>query len=169
MILLIGYATAMIAAGGDEGAVKGTGETVFREPFTVKLQTDKEHFFEQKFVKMPFVHDGDVFLFRGDEFGLNLDIQGDAVRAVTYQPDLKRADVTLKFSQEVRPDGGVMMMLAIHNGVKHKLLIDAMMSLPGKEGVVKTSILPIEAGLADFESWNDPIVVLVLRNIRLGK
>jgi hypothetical protein len=78
-------------------------DTVFREPFTLKLQIDKERVYEESFGQIPFVYQGDVYLFKGDEFGLSLDIQDNSIRTVNYQPDLMKADVTLKFWQEVRP------------------------------------------------------------------
>jgi hypothetical protein len=153
----------------DDAAKKPAEDSIFREPFTLNLHVDKEHFYEEKFGKIPFVHGGDIYLFKGDEFGLNLDIQDNSIRTVKYQPDVKKADVTLKFTQEVQPDGTAMMMLHIHNNTKHTLNVDALMTVPGKKGIVKTSILPVRAGLSGFESWPHPIVQLVLRNIRIAK
>src|SRR5712671_588509 len=112
LLLLASFASALTA---DDGAKAPAEDTIFREPFTLKLHIDKEHFYEEKIGKIPFVHDGDVYLFKGDEFGLTLDIQTTSIRTVKYQPDLKKADVTLKFTQEVQPDGSAMMMLHIHN------------------------------------------------------
>jgi hypothetical protein len=158
-----------ITFAADDAAKKPADDTVFRTPFTLKLHIDKEHFYEEKFDKIPFVHDGDVYLFKGDEFGLNLDIYTNSVRAVKYQSDLKKADVTLKFSEETQPDGTAMMMLHIHNNTEHTLDFDALMTVPGKKGIAKTSILPVQPGLSGFESWPHPIVQLVLRNIRITK
>ena len=44
----------------------------------------------------------------------------------------------------------------------------ALTTVPGKKEIYKTSIMPIEARLSDFESWPHPIVQLVLRNFRLS-
>jgi len=153
----------------DDAVKKTAADTVFREPFTLKLHIDKEHFYEEKFGKIPFVNDGDVYLFKGDEFGLTLDIQNNSIHSVKYQPDVKKADVTLKFTQEVQPDGTAMMMLHIHNNAKQTLNLDALMTVPDKKGIAKTSILPVPPGLSGFESWPHPIVQLVLRNIRIAK
>jgi hypothetical protein len=159
----------IVTFAADDSAKKPAKDTVFREPFTLKLHIDKEHFYEEKIGKLPFVHDGDVYLFKGDEFGLTLDIQTNSIRAVKYQPDLKKADVTLKFTQEVRLDGSAMMMLHIHNNTKQTLGMDALMTVPDKNGITKTSILPVEPGLSGFEAWPHPIFQLVLRNIRIAK
>jgi len=158
-----------LAADKNDGTTKPAEETVFREPFTLKLHVDKGRFYKEKFAKIPFVHDGTVYLFKGDEFGLCLEIQDNTIRAVRYQPDLGKADVTLKFTQEVEKDGTAMMMLAIHNGTNHTLNVDALMTVPNKKGICQTNILPIKAGLSDYESWPHPIVQLALRNIRIEK
>jgi hypothetical protein len=165
--LLLSAVAVTFAA--DDTAKKPAKDTVFREPFTLKLHIDKEHFYEEKIGKIPFVHDGDVYLFKGDEFGLTLDIQTNAIRTVKYQPDLKKADVTLKLTQEVQPVGSALMMLHIHNNTKLTLNMDALMTVPDKKGIAKTSILPVQPGLSGFESWPHPIVQLVLRNIRIAK
>jgi hypothetical protein len=60
------------------------------------------------------------------------------------------------------------MMLIIQNRSKHKLLLDALMTVPGRKDIQKTSIIPIEAGLSDYEEWPHPIVQLVLRNPRFS-
>ncbi|MDH4263656.1 MAG: hypothetical protein OEV78_11485 [Spirochaetia bacterium] len=162
-------ASASITFAIGDFAKKSAEDSIFREPFTLNLHIDKEHFYEEKFEKIPFIHDGDIYLFKGDEFGLNLDIQDNSIRTVKYQPDVKKADVTLKFTQEVQPDGTAMMMLHIHNNTKHILNVDALMTMPGRKDIAKTSILPLQPGLSGFESWPHPIVQLVLRNIRIAK
>lgn len=153
----------------DAAAANPVKDTVFREPFTLNLHIGKENFYEQKFSKIPYVHNGNVYLFKGDEFGLTLDIQEDSIRAVICQPDAKKADVTLKFTQNIQPDKTAFMMLVIHNGTEQTLNMDALMTVPGKKGVFKSNILPIQPGLSDYESWPHPIVQLMLRNIRIQK
>jgi hypothetical protein len=130
---------------------------------------DKEHYYEQKVGKIPYVHRDSVYLLKGDEFGLTLDIQNNTVRSVKYQKDLKKADLTLTLTQEVQPDGNAFMMLHIHNNTKHTLDLDALMTVPDHKGVAKTTILAVQPGLSGFETWPHPIVQLVLRNIRIAK
>jgi hypothetical protein len=43
------------------------------------------------------------------------------------------------------------------------------MTIPGKEEILKTNVLPIEPNLSDFESWPHPIVQLVLRDFRFSE
>ena len=166
---LLFLTSVTIAFAADDTAKKPAEDTIFRKPFTLKLHIDKEHFYEEKFGKIPFVYGGDVYLFKGDEFGLNIDIQDNSIRTVKYQPDMNKADVTLKFTQKVQIDGAAMMMLHIHNNTKHTVNVDALMTVPEKKGIGKTSIFPVQPGLSGFESWPHPIVQLVLRNIRIAK
>jgi len=144
-----------------------TNGVAFREPFTLKLHVDKEYYYEQKFPKIPYVYQDDVYLFKGDSFGIDLQITNGVIGGISYQSNTNKAAVTFRFTQEVREDGDAMMMLVIKNQTDRKLYIDALMTVPERVTPRKTSILPIEAGLVGYESWPHPIVQLVLRNIRL--
>ena len=46
---------------------KGTAKAVpvFRSPLVLKLHIDNEHYYEQKFDRVPYVADGEVYLFGG--------------------------------------------------------------------------------------------------------
>jgi len=169
IFLLLASIAVTFAADKDGTATKPSEETVFREPFTLKLHVDKERFYEQKIEKVPFVHEGNVYLFKGDAFGLTLEIKDHTIQSVKYQPNLKKADLTLKFTEDILADGAPMMILKLHNKTKETLNVDALMTVPGQKGIAKTNILPIPPGLSGFESWPHPIVQLVLRNIRIGK
>jgi hypothetical protein len=144
-----------------------TTGSVFREPFTLRLHVDKEHYYEQKFPKIPYVYQDEVYLLKGDAFGIDLNITNGVIRGVSYQADTNKAAVALRFTQEVGTDGDAMMLLVIKNQTEHKLFIDALMTVPDRKTARKTSILPVGPGLVGFESWPHPIVQLVLSNIRL--
>jgi hypothetical protein len=143
-------------------------EPVFRAPFTLKLHLDKERYFEEPFGKVPYVAKNDVYLFSGDSFGINFIVTRDRISQTAYQPDPTKADVEFKFTQE-NSSNGWMMMLVIRNKLKRKLFLDALMTIPEKKKIFKTSILPVEPNLSDFESWPHPIVQLVLRNFRFSE
>jgi hypothetical protein len=141
-------------------------DPVFRPPFDLKLRIDKEHFYEQHFDKVPYVIENDVYLFVGESFGVNVTVVDNQITGVTYQPDPAKSDISFRFTQEKLNKNETMMMLVTRNGLKRRLLFDALMTVPGKQGIFKTSIIPIEPGLSNFESWPHPIVQLVLRNFR---
>ena|ERR1700730_9020815 len=69
-----------------------TPSPVFR-PFTLRLHIDKEHYYEEHFDKIPYVEKNDVYLFSGENFGINLVTAGDEISRVTYQPGAAKADV----------------------------------------------------------------------------
>jgi len=143
---------------------------VFREPFTLKLRVDKDHYYEERYEKrIPYVAEKEVYLFSGENFGVNLGMKGGDVVEMVFQPDIKKADVWFSFKQEKDLLEGIGMMLILQNKLKRQLQIDALMTVPGKKEIYKTSILPIDAGLSDYESWPHPIVQLVLRNFRVSE
>src|ERR1022692_1470021 len=72
---------------------------VFRDPFTLRLHIDKDHYYEEHFEKIPYVEKNDVYLFAGESFGINLATSGDEITRVTYQPDATKADVELILRQ----------------------------------------------------------------------
>lgn len=166
ILLIVCGATNPIKAKADTPSVG----IVFREPFTLKLHIDKERFYEEKFDrKIPFVADNDVYLFSGESFGLNLNIANGKNHAIAYQKKKDGADIELEFKQQIQNDGRAMMMLVLKSNIKQVIYMDALMTIPGKEGVFKTSILPLQPGLSGYESWPHPIVQLVLRNLRFDK
>ena len=59
-----------------------------------------------------------------------------------------------------------MMLLTVQSKLDHRLSYEALMTVPKREGIQNTSVVPIEPRLASFESWPHPIVQLVLRNFR---
>jgi len=103
--LLICTATSLVftalAGAADRGASKSSNDAgvVFRKPFTLRIRVDREHYYEEKKDKIPYVYRDDVYLFIGDRFGLKIDVAGGAVRAVRYERDLSKADLTLEFSE----------------------------------------------------------------------
>ena len=143
-------------------------EPVFRDPFTLKLGIDEKHYYEQHFDKIPYVIDGSVYLFKGESFGINVVIDGDRITGIQYQPDAAKSDLSFRFTQE-KSASGLMMLLTTQNKMKRKIFFNALMTVPRKEGVFKTSVLPIDAGLSNYESWPHPIVQLVLQDFRLSE
>ena len=151
-----------------EQSSKERSAPTFREPFTLKLRVDKDHYYEQHFDKIPYVAENDVYVFLGDHFGVNLTDNKSEFLTVTYQPDSAKADAQLGFTQEKSGKGMFMMLLTVQNKLNQRLSYEALMTVPKREGILKTNVLPIEPRLASFESWPHPIVQLVLRNVRLS-
>jgi len=163
-LLLMFFVVTALAQTNTDASKSGL---VFRDPFTLRLAVDKDHYYEEHFEKIPYVANKDIYLFAGEKFGISLRISDGEVSEVIYQPDLAKADLQLKFSQEKKLKNG--MMLVIESKIKKRLYLDALMTVPQSKEIHGTSILPVEAGLSDYESWPHPIVQLVLRNLRFSE
>lgn len=169
LVALFALVSPALAPASNPAAKPSESDAVFREPFTLTLHITHDRSYTEKFGKTPFVQNGKVTIFKGDDFGFDLDIQNGAVRSVSYQADVKKADVQVNFTQEIEPDGMAMMMLNILNNTKHTLMFDGLMTVPGKKGEIKTSILPVKPGLSSLESWPHPVIRVILQNIRIAK
>lgn len=152
-------------SGADQATAPAQAEELtFREPFTLKLRVDKEHYYEEKLDrKIPFVADNTVYLFSGDSFGLSLSVENGEIVAVAYQKAKAGADIEVEFNQD---DDDATMMLTLKSNIKQVLYLDALMTVPGKKKIRKTSVLPLQPGLGGYELWPHPIVQLILTNLR---
>jgi hypothetical protein len=143
---------------------------VLRQPFTLKLKVDKDHYYEERFDRhIPYVSENEVYLFLGDRFGVNLTVRNDRIIDVRYQPDVAKADVWFSFEQPKELPGGLGMTLAIENKMKRGVSMEGLMSMPNKKEVFKTSIQSVQAGKGGLESWPHPISQLVLGNLQITK
>jgi len=164
-------AFAIVAAAAERGASKSgdAAGVVFRKPFTLHVRVDQEHYYEEKKGKIPYVYHGDVYLFLGEKFGLKINVADGAVRAVRYEPDLSKADLTLDFSVADPVNGKYTSMLKMQNRTKYTFLMDGGMTVPDRKDILETSIIPVNAGLLHFEAWPHPILQLALSHIRIQK
>jgi|SRR6266478_2242658 len=162
---------AAVAGAAERGASKSTNDAgvVFRKPFTLRIRVDQEHYYEEKKDKIPYVYRGDVYLFIGDRFGLKIDVADGAVRAVRYERDLSKADLTLEFSEGAPVNGKYTSILKMQNRTKYTFLMDGAMTVPDRKDILETSINPVNAALLHYEAWPHPIVQLALSHIRLQK
>jgi len=108
----------------------------------VKFQFDNKHKVERRFDKTPYVSEKTIHVFPGEEFGITVRREGEEIIEVSYQPDLKKADVKFKF--EVHKLGkNSMMMLTIQSYLDKMLVMEAWMLLPEYQEPVKTSLAPV--------------------------
>jgi hypothetical protein len=102
----------------------------------------------------------------GERLTIQFQTQGESLKMpkIVEQPDPKRPSMTLDFSKHDQ-----MVMLHIKNGFSQTLRMRCLMRLTGRDGYVETSIVPIPAGLGDFEGWQDPVEEVVLFDFKLEK
>jgi hypothetical protein len=169
VVLLCLCAVALVSAAGASSNESAEPEVTMRKPFVLTLHVDKDHYYEENIGAIPYVYENGVYLMKGDRFGVSLEQKDGNLVQVLYQPDFEKADVTFEFRQEVDADKNAMMRLTMRNRTSLRLKMQAMMTVPGHKGTVATSLLPLEPGLTNFESWPHPIAKLLLHDIEIAK
>ena len=167
IVVSIILCAAITAASAQTHAAKASGP-VLREPFTLRLKVDKDHYEEFHYDKQPYVSENEVYLFSGDKFGVNLIVKSDRVAEVRYQPDVTKADIVFGFEQPKELHNGVAMALTIDNKIKRDVGMDVMGTIPGKKDPFKDKIVPVKAGKSNTEFWPHPIAQLVLGNFQFS-
>lgn len=142
-------------------------EVTLREAFTLKLKLPGGSSYEQHFDPIPYVRDGSIYVFPGENFGVNALVDGDKITSLSYVKNPAKANIRLKFTEQ-GAGKGVMMLLVLESKLEQTLYMDAAMQVPNQNGEYKTRILPVRAGQGGFESWPNPISLLVLRNLRFA-
>lgn len=106
-----------------------------------------------------------LFVSPGDKIGVDLAgaVDGTAL-SVTESPALKKANLVLTFKQEKG-----MMLFTIQNRTKYWLTYEAGIKTPKRDGLYKTSVMPVGPGLNSFESWPYPIDQLALKNFTFSE
>src|SRR5260370_30768734 len=133
----------------------GTPAETFRDPFTVKFQFDDKHKVERRFDTTPYLSEKAIHVFPGEEFGINVRREGEEIIEISYQPDLKKADVKFKF--EARHLGKQStMMLTTQSYLDKMLVIEAWMLLPEYKKPAKNSMLPVFPLFMGVETWAPP-------------
>ena len=101
----------------------------------------------------------------GDQTGLNFAGPADGtILSISEEPDLKKAELVLAFTR----DKG-MMLLSLQNRTKRWLSYEAGIRTPKRDGLYKTSVLPVGPGLSNFESWPHPVDQLALKNFSFSE
>ena len=106
-----------------------------------------------------------LFVSPGDKIGVDLAGAVDGTTlSVTESPAPKKANLVLTFKQEKG-----MMLFTIQNRTKYWLTYEAGIKTPKRDGLYKTSVMPVGPGLSSFESWPYPIDQLALKNFTFSE
>ena len=157
------------SAAKPRSATAKSAAPVMREPFTLHLKIDKDHYEDFHYDKQPYVSENEVYLFSGEKFGVNLVVKGNRVAEIRYQPNAEKADLVFGFEQPTELQNGIAMALTIDNKLKHDVGMDVMGTVPGKKDPFKDKVTPVKAGKSSTEFWPTPIAQLVLGNFRLAQ
>ena len=106
-----------------------------------------------------------LFMSPGGKIGVDLAgaVDGSTL-SITESPDPKKANLVLTFKQEKG-----MMLFTIQNRTKYWLAYEAGIKTPKRDGLYKTSVMPVGPGLSSFESWPYPIDQLALKNFTFSE
>ena len=106
-----------------------------------------------------------LFLSPGNKIGADLAGAVDGTTlSITESPDPKKANLVLTFKQEKG-----MMFFTIQNRTKYWLAYEAGIRTPTRDGLYKTSVMPVGPGLSSFESWPYLIDQLALKNFTFSE
>ena len=101
-----------------------------------------------------------VFMTPGDKFGVNLAGAADGTPLrISEEADLKNANLVLGFRQEK-----AIMLFTIENRTDHWLTYEAGIRVPKRDGLYKTTVVPVGPRVSNGESWPFPIDQLALKN-----
>lgn len=105
-----------------------------------------------------------IKIFLGKKYTLHFQQAGGVLKKpeISEKDDPKQPGVSLDFKQE---DG--MVILDIKNNFSKTLRCRCLARLKGKTTYFETDLVPIPAGLSDYESWQDSIEEFVLFDFKL--
>lgn len=141
-----------------------------REAFTLKLAVDSINYYEQEVKESKyFVKDNILQIYPGEHIFIEAEVKNNIIQSMKVVKENKNPEKTIEidFSQKVSGRKSDGMTLQISNPFDKKLNYNAMKYIVGRNEWLKTSIIPIQPKLTNFELWNDVIITLVLNNWRL--
>lgn len=165
--ILASLVIASTAIAADQAVpASSTAQPVFRKPFMLEVRVDKDRVWRENFGPVPYVYENGVYLFPGERFGVKLDVKDGAIAGISYVSDADKADVSFEFSQDLQDDKATATLKLI-NHTTHSLTMRALMMVPGEKKPVETSILPLNAGMTNFESWPQALRQLLVYEIQI--
>jgi len=137
-----------------------------RKSVAVELVTDKKKPYIEHFEDVPFVTNNKVCLFPGENFGVDVTVNGKAV-VVTYNPRHKKADVEFWFRQQKASNNNrQFMILEVESRLSRMLTFNAALIFPEQKRDYDTHIFHVNPKEQNFYSWPRPTVKLTLEDFR---
>ncbi|SDQ12430.1 hypothetical protein SAMN05421664_0616 [Chryseobacterium soldanellicola] len=154
------------------GFISAQNDNDFREAFTLKLAVDSTTFYQQEVARSKYIVKDDILqIYPGEHIFIEAEVKSDRIESMKVVKENKNPSKTIEieFSQNVSGRQNRGMMLHVSNPFDKILHYNAMMNVVGKKGWFKTSIIPIDPKLTNFETWPQVIITLVLSNWRFEK
>jgi hypothetical protein len=141
-----------------------------REPFELNLAVDNEQSYKMQVGASPyFVKEKILQIYPGEKIYIEAEIIGEMISSMKTVKQNLNPEKTIEVSFEQKTENGMpqQMLLTINNPFGKSLNYNAAMYLVGHDRWIDTTIIPIRAGLTNFEMWPDVIITLVLHEWRL--
>jgi hypothetical protein len=150
------------------GTTAQTVKPVLRPPFTLTLELQDGRAYTQEVAGgVPYVHDGNVFIFDGEHFGVDAVSESGTITRLSYRADPDQADLVVALSHERQEDGKVRSHLTLLNRLEGAVRMKAFLTRPEKAEVYPAHILPVPPATRDRTVWPYPVAQVVLRNLLL--
>jgi hypothetical protein len=140
-----------------------------RSELKVDLVFDLENNYSVTIPESPyFVKENVLQIYPGEELNIETEIKGNSIVSmkVVKTVDHPERTINIRFFQDAKDRNKTQMMLVVKNPFNKKLLYDALIYIPAHQEWSRTSIIPIQPNLVNYEMWPDVIATMALENWR---
>jgi hypothetical protein len=143
----------------------GQDSTILKRPaYKLKIPIDGNSFYEANIESTPYVlPDRAIQLYPGESVYIVVDQVDGNIKSLHAISEIQDSSKTLiiSFSQITAGNIHQSMMLKVHNPLPYQLKYTAKMLTLRKKWVT-TDVLPVEAGISGYETWQNVIVSIAL-------
>ena len=145
-------------------------DVVNRKAFSLELAVDNDSFFNAEIGESPYIlKDNTVQIYPGEKLFIEATLENGKIvslRCVNENKNIERT-IEIKFEQITEERLHKFMMLTIKNPFDKTLKYSAFILLMKYKKWIKTSVLDINPGLTNFESWPDIITSIAINGWEL--
>ncbi len=140
-----------------------------RTPYKLKVAIEKNAAYEEDIKATPYVFDSNnVQLYPGETVFVETEVDNGIIKSMKAVKENANPAKTIiiSFSQTAKKGVHQMMMLKVTNPFTQTLVYNAkFMPLKGSK-FLETDVLPVQAGISGFETWQEIITAIVLNGWR---
>ncbi len=129
---------------------------------TLKLKISETEVAEFDIPEGPYVMDGRINVLPGEEINVEFDDGADGPTNPRYVEKVTAPEKTVTFKLFLR---GAETILTVKNSFTKTILYDCLIRRYKSQRLQKTTIVPVESGLINFEHWPYPITQVVISNV----
>lgn len=141
-----------------------------RKAFTLEIAADATQQYEAAIPESPyFVKENSLQIYCGEKLFVECEVVNDKIASmkVVEKNSSPEKTIEIEFTQNAEDRSAISTMLIVKNPFAKSLKYEALLFTPLGQEWRKTSIIPVQPNLMNFEMWPHAIVSLVLINWRL--